>query len=666
MTTWSFRDALEELKARGHFNELVLWSTLGLHLGDIHFAEIQTPIKIFTFLRFVEQGSFNGNNLPLDGYNHTTAILLAFIPNTCLMDIECMVIGNMIRRCGSPLGDISSIPVVMDSIHLVLASEHKKGLLKCWAYMMLIGNYGRHMAFATDPPYCIAYAADYNNTNDPSKMTPCEPLNHAYAMVTSNMVVRRLLSVPNWEPPERKLTVGGCLLILRGVHFDPELFPDLVILCNHAGPLVDSAMQQEVPFQTIGPFWATDLIFPSLPGDLELFMAEEVAKLKELEVLNPPNMPGCLPLFPLLVSSCWGKVVSATLGTPPPNLDAHGIGQSLVTDQDEESILSDSYLDPHSNTVDSSTMWGRHTMHSSEREQKLRTTECQDRDGYKSSDKDHDRNHDRECEKSKRSDNWHGSDWPCGWSPGCKDHDGECSINGKCEKLCGHNSPSDSCKTKQRCRVSTSPLCSSKNLHTHGHRPLPPPPMFHSTPLATPCRLSSDPTSAHLSFNQSQSSLHPLNLGGGKPCPISSASTPIQAGVSSVAGPITLSSVSVSALNLTADHTKQIFSLACEGQHLKEQVAREFTRLSSQEVLFHTQAQSTGHEMLASGCPDRLKCTTQYCGPRRNLRKQKTRLWKDSLTRWVRHGYEQMCHYSSTYWIMRRSWTHFWTKLGAG
>ena len=71
-----------------------------------------------------------------------------------------------------------------------------------------------------------------------------------------------------------------------------------------------------------------------------MFTAEEVAKLKELGVLNPPNMPGHLPLFPPLVSSSQGKVVSAALGAPPPDLDAHGIGQSLVTDQDEESVLS--------------------------------------------------------------------------------------------------------------------------------------------------------------------------------------------------------------------------------------------------------------------------------------------------------------------------------------
>ena len=72
MTTWSFRDALEELEVRGHFDESVLLSALGLRLGDIRFAEIQTTIKMHvvhlsTFLWFVEQGSFNADNLALDG-----------------------------------------------------------------------------------------------------------------------------------------------------------------------------------------------------------------------------------------------------------------------------------------------------------------------------------------------------------------------------------------------------------------------------------------------------------------------------------------------------------------------------------------------------------------------------------------------------------------------
>ena len=85
MTTWSFRDALVELEVRGHFDESVLQSMQGLCMGGIHFAEIQTTFKMCmvpfrTFLQFVEKGSFNADNLLVDGYSHTTAILFAFVP----------------------------------------------------------------------------------------------------------------------------------------------------------------------------------------------------------------------------------------------------------------------------------------------------------------------------------------------------------------------------------------------------------------------------------------------------------------------------------------------------------------------------------------------------------------------------------------------------------
>ena len=130
--------------------------------------------------------------------------------------------------------------------------------------------------------------------------------------------------------------------------------------------------------------------------------------------------------------------------------------------------------------------------------------------------------------------------------------------------------------------------------------------MSHSTPLAASLKLPSDPVPASLSFDHSQCLLPPLELGEEDACPLPSVGVPIQAGVPSVAGPIPLHSISASTLNLTADHTKIIFNLACEGRHLKEQVTREFVRLSSEEVLFHTQAQSSSHEMLASGHPDRF------------------------------------------------------------
>ena len=110
---------------------------------------------------------------------------------------------------------------------------------------------------------------------------------------------------------------------------------------------------------------------------------------------------------------------------------------------------------------------------------------------------------------------------------------------------------------------------SHRKSHTPERRPLPPLPMFHSTSQALPRRLSSDPSAAHLSFNQSWCSLPPLDLGEGDTHPISSAGVPIEAGAPSVAAPMPLSSMSISPLNLSTDHIKQIFSLAYEGLTLE-------------------------------------------------------------------------------------------------
>ena len=35
----------------------------------------------------------------------------------------------------------------------------------------VVGNYGRHMAFATDPPFCTAYPLSLVHKDDPAQMT---------------------------------------------------------------------------------------------------------------------------------------------------------------------------------------------------------------------------------------------------------------------------------------------------------------------------------------------------------------------------------------------------------------------------------------------------------------------------------------------------------------
>ena len=109
MAMWSFRDALEELELRRQFNESMLKSEVGLRLGDIHFAEIQTTIKMravrfSTFLRYIADGSFNPDHLAPHCCSQTTAILLAFLPDRNIQDIESIGIGCVIRRFGTPMG----------------------------------------------------------------------------------------------------------------------------------------------------------------------------------------------------------------------------------------------------------------------------------------------------------------------------------------------------------------------------------------------------------------------------------------------------------------------------------------------------------------------------------------------------------------------------------
>ena len=180
--------------------------------------------------------------------------------------------------------------------------------------------------------------------------------------------------------------------------------------------------------------------------------------------------------------------------------------------------------------------------------------------------------------------------------------------------------------------------------------------MLHSTPLAVSLKPTSvESVPARLSFDHSQCSLPPLDLGEEDARSLPSVGTPIQAATPSVAGPIPLLSTSASTLNLTADHTKIIFNLACEGLYLKEWVTREFIRLSSEEVLFHTQAQSTSHESWPACIPTVFLPYTKHYSPTRSLRMPATRPWRKLLTRQIRHGHGQTRPYSTMFLTMRES-----------
>ena len=101
----------------------------------------------------------------------------------------------------------------------------------------------------------------------------------------------------------------GHLLILRGMQFPPDLFPQIVILRNHVTPYCDPKTGEDAPFITVGPFASRDMLFHGTTGDLELYTTEEVITLKNVGIFKYTSTIKSSPKLPSLAS--LGQVLSS-------------------------------------------------------------------------------------------------------------------------------------------------------------------------------------------------------------------------------------------------------------------------------------------------------------------------------------------------------------------
>ena len=90
--------------------------------------------------------------------------------------------------------------------------------------------------------------------------------------------------------------------IPRGVHFLPDLFPQILIPRNHATPYRDPQTGEDAPFITVGPFVSTDTLFHGTAGDLELYTAKEAIALRNARVFKSLNTGLSTPRLPSLAS----------------------------------------------------------------------------------------------------------------------------------------------------------------------------------------------------------------------------------------------------------------------------------------------------------------------------------------------------------------------------
>ena len=318
------QNALAAIQSLPSIPASVLQSTHGLPLGDIQFVKIQTTLRMCAVLpaileKWVGDGKFNPERMAENDYSHSMAILVILSPNTQGTALESVGIRLVICWHKAQIAQISTIPFLIKYAHSLLVAEEKSTQLQCRTFCTIVGNYGGHMAFAMHPLFCVAYPLEFVHQNDPAQMTFRSQHNHPVSCIADGLLVCQLLT---WDCPKCEYalaTCNGCLLIPRGVQFPEDLYPEIVILCNHTEPYRDPKTGKEAPFMTVVPFTSRDTLFYGVAGDLELYTAEEVITLRNAGIFkSSSNASQSFPKLPSL-ASLGQSLSSPTSPKAPPH-----------------------------------------------------------------------------------------------------------------------------------------------------------------------------------------------------------------------------------------------------------------------------------------------------------------------------------------------------------
>ena len=162
MADWTFEKALAVIKSPPSIPFDTLLSPVGLCLGDIRFAKIQTNLRMRTVAiavleEWISNGSFIPHHKPDEDCSRTTAILIILTSNTQGTRLTYVSIGLIIRWRKGPVGQIEDIPRLITFIRSQLKGDRPPSPNDCKTYCMIVGDYGGPLAFATELPFCTAY-----------------------------------------------------------------------------------------------------------------------------------------------------------------------------------------------------------------------------------------------------------------------------------------------------------------------------------------------------------------------------------------------------------------------------------------------------------------------------------------------------------------------------
>ena len=98
-------------------------------------------------------------------------------------------------------------------------------------------------------------------------------------LCTHSCICRALLWHADLTETHKQKYNGSCLIVPHGTQYK-TLFPEITMLHNHRGPLINQSSGKPYPIVPVGDFSLVDKMFPCSPADSLLFNGEELARLK--------------------------------------------------------------------------------------------------------------------------------------------------------------------------------------------------------------------------------------------------------------------------------------------------------------------------------------------------------------------------------------------------
>ena len=206
------------------------------------------------------------------------AILLVFQVDSKHKRIINVYMGLVVRRVNCRLYSLNQINDFIQDIDVDLQEVRNALKAGCdaskrCAYCLFVDNLSGVMSIPTDPPYCLVYTTTYVKDAEPDHF---DTQNSPTGMPLHHCVCRATLQFSNTDPQQHTKYAGSHLIIPRGVQYDNCLFPTIVELWNHYGPLMDPVTGETCLMEVVGDFRATDPIFKGSYVDSFLYSEDDL------------------------------------------------------------------------------------------------------------------------------------------------------------------------------------------------------------------------------------------------------------------------------------------------------------------------------------------------------------------------------------------------------